>query len=63
MAVYIIDVFNVFLKPSPIDNRDLHYKLVYDVLVACFQSLSEMFFPLNPYKIWLNIPKCPQCYQ
>ena len=61
MAVYIMNVSNVFLKPLPLIYCEPHCKLIYDVLDAYFTNLSEMFFLLNHHKIWLNIPKCPQC--
>jgi hypothetical protein len=60
MAIYIMNVSNVFLKPLPLIYCESHCKLIYDVLDAYFTNLSEMFFPLNHCKIWLNIPKCPQ---
>jgi hypothetical protein len=40
-----------------------HCKLTYNVLDTYFTNLSEMFFPLNHCKIWLNISKCPQCVE
>ena len=56
-------MFNMFLKPSLLIYHGLHCRLVYDVLDAYFPNSSEILFPLNHCKIWLNIPECPQCEQ
>ena len=60
ITVYIIDVFSIFLQLSPLIYCKQYCKLAYNILDAFFLNLSEMFFLLNHYKIWLNIPKCPQ---
>ena len=51
MAVCIINIFNMFLKPSP---------LIYNVQDTYFTNLSEICFILNHRIICLNILKCPQ---
>jgi len=61
MAGYIINVFNMFLKPLHLIYCGQHCKLIYDVFDAYFSNSSGMFFSLNYHKTWLNIPKCPQC--
>ena len=61
MAVYIMNVFSMFLKTSASIYCGQHCKWVYDVLNTHIPKSSGMFFLLNHCKIRLNIPKCPQC--